>query len=255
MCRCFYRLIDKLFLGHYIRPLFVNKDNNAATIRDGLTNTVVTAGVVGALIFSMTVEAAMSSKPEESTLSTIASFFWYSASGTAVYSVLTSTLAAVALAITPENRIYIIGRKLLYCWVLPFLTTIMSVLCMGLGMWSDAESQRLRVLEESFNITGTEAITTFQHGGIVIWSVRVFFITTLFVGTCLTVFVVFCGERIERLTGIESTTGAEERQKAQSLGNGTVNKEESFKEEGASTKILPTDGSEDGEIMSRAVSM
>ena len=46
MCRCLLGLADKIFLAHYVRPLFTRKDSDPSTIRDGLTNTVVTAGVV-----------------------------------------------------------------------------------------------------------------------------------------------------------------------------------------------------------------
>jgi len=210
---CCRKCLDRIFLGHLVRPLF-SGDNNATAIRDGLTNTVVTAGVVGALVFSMTLEAAMQSEPDGKSYATTASFCWYASSGNACWSVLTSTLAAVALAITPEHRINVIGLKLLWCWVIPFEATMMSLMFMGLGMWADAERAREAFLESNFNMTGTDAFLAFQHGGIVIWSVRFFMVFTGLVGAILTLFVMCCGRKLERATGLATTTAIGEHHAA-----------------------------------------
>lgn len=201
--------MDKIFLGHYVRPLF-NGNQSPGAIRDGLNNTVVTAGVVGALVFSLTIEAALDSEPNGMIYSTIASFSWYAASGCALWSILTSTLAAVAIAITPEDRINIIGRKLLYCWVIPFETTMFSVAWMALGMWTDAERNREILLEEQHNMTGSAAFFSAAHGGIVIWSVRAFMVFTGGISFLISVIVVCCGEKVEKATGLISTTEDEE---------------------------------------------
>ena len=208
--RCVGACLDKIFMGHYVRPLF-HKGNNPAAVRDALTNTVVTAGVVGALVFSMTVEAAVNSQPDGRFYTTTASFCWYGASGTACWAIITSTLAAIALAITPEDRINIMGRKLLYCWVLPFETTMFSVVYMGLGMWADAERNREAFLEEYYNMTSREAYFTIKHGGIVIWAMRAYMVFTGIIALFLTFFIICCGERVEEATGIISTTTEEEK--------------------------------------------
>jgi len=169
----------------------------------------------------MTLEAAMASSADGTFFATAAALSWYMSLGAAALSVLTSTLAAVALAITPLDRINIIGRKLLYCWVIPFETTIGSMMFMTAGAWADCEAQRRILLEERFNVTGSEAMWTVEHGGIVIWSMRLFIVTVGFVGFCLTVFLMCCGERVERMVGLESTTVHEER------------------EEGSSTQVVP----------------
>ena len=92
---------------------------------------------------------------------------------------------------------------------------------MTAGAWADCEAQRRILLEEKFNVTGSEAMWTVAHGGIVIWSMRLFIVTVGFVGFCLTVFLMCCGERVERMVGLESTTVHEER------------------EEGSSTQVVP----------------
>jgi hypothetical protein len=199
-----------MFMGHYVRPLF-HKGNNPTAVRDALTNTVVTAGVVAALVFSMTVEAAVNSQPDGQFYATAASFCWYGASGFSCWAIITSTLAAIALAITPEDRINIIGRKLLYCWVLPFETTMFSVVYMGLGLWADAERNREVFLEEYHNMTGHEAYFSIKHGGIVIWVLRAYMVFTGIVALVLTLFIICCGERVEKATGIISTTTEEEK--------------------------------------------
>jgi hypothetical protein len=228
MTGCMLGCLDKIFLGHFVRPLF-NGNNDAGTIRDGLTNTVVTAGVVGALVFSLTLEAAMNSTPNGNFYATTASFCWYASSGNACWSILSSTLAAVALAITPEERINIIGKKLLYCWVIPFETTMFSVAFMGLGMWMDAERGRETYLLDNYNWTGTDAFTTFKHGGIVIWSVRLFMLFTFTVGSTMAFVMFCCGERVERATGIE----------AQSMDEAIQNKE--VDEQKSTVKVVPAD--------------
>jgi len=227
-CGCLFGCLDKIFLGHFVRPLF-NGKNDAGTIRDGLTNTVVTAGVVGALVFSLTLEAAMNSTPDGYFYATTASFCWYASSGNACWSIISSTLAAVALAITPEERINIIGKKLLYCWVIPFETTMFSVAFMGLGMWMDAERGRESFLQETYNWTGNDAFATLKHGGIVIWSVRLFVLFTSLVGFVMTFVLLCCGERVENVTGIE----------AESMNGEIQNKE--VDEQKSTTKVAPAD--------------
>jgi len=51
---CFFILLDKMFLGHFVRPLF-KPSGDPSQVREGLNNTVTTAGVVAALVLSMVV--------------------------------------------------------------------------------------------------------------------------------------------------------------------------------------------------------
>ena len=181
----------------------------------------------------------MESNPNGALYATFASFCWYASSGMACYSIMTSTLAAVALAITPESRIRVVGRKLLYCWVIPFQTTMGSVLFMGLGMWTDCEKQRKDFLEETHNLTGPAALATFEHGGIVIWSVRLFMTVTGLVCFVMIFIAVFCGERVEKFTGLESTSLIEEEA---GLKESKANKGETEQEgKVAITKVAPVE--------------
>ena len=212
MCSCISSCIDKMFLGHFVRPLF-SKENDPTTVRDGLTNTVTTAGVVAALVLSMVLEPAMSSTTETN-WAIAASLCWYSAAFAAGSSVCVSTLGAVVLAITAEKQIMVMGRRLLYAWSIPFEFTFGSVGMMFVGCWLQAENQREIFLATSFNITGTEAFLLFEKGGLVIWVIRLFISTAMFVSFILTVVMMCCGERIEQLSGIESTSHKEEKSTA-----------------------------------------
>ena len=87
--------------------------------------------------------------------------------------------------------------------------TLASVAFMGLGLWADVEGNREAFLKNEYNMTGTEALYSWDHGGFVIWITRLYMVLTLFVAFILAFAAVCCEERVEQATGIISTTAEE----------------------------------------------
>ena len=213
---CFYVLLDKMFLGHFIRPLF-KPDGDASQVREGLNNTVTTAGVVAALVLSMVVEPAMSST-SETNWAIAASFCWYSSCMMSCFSVINSTLGAVVIAITPHGKLLDsvnekgqrkagMGRKLLYAWTLPFEFTFGSVGMLFCGIWIDAESKRELFLLTEYNMTfGLQSFLEPRHGGIVIWFVRFSMVLGLLASLVTSIMMICFSDKIESFTGVEATT-------------------------------------------------
>ena len=75
MCdNCIGQLIDTLFLGNIIRPLFVKGDSTQ--IKEGLINFVTSAGVVSALMISISSGQAFTVEAYD-WMSTINVVCWY----------------------------------------------------------------------------------------------------------------------------------------------------------------------------------
>ena len=191
---CFGQLVDQIFLGNIIRPLFLKGDSDQ--IKDGLINFVTSAGVVSALMISISTGQAFSVQAYD-WMSTINVICWYLATWMSMWSVVVSTILGVLLSITPRSNLRKVGQKLLYVWVVPAWLMLWSSFCIVSAIWSQAEMGfRLSMAANSTRVQSQEIL--------IVWVTRCCYIVTVTLTGVSFLTVMCCSAQLDTYFGIES---------------------------------------------------